>query len=336
MIEVRHLSKRYGTHLAVDDLSFSIDRGVVYGFLGPNGAGKSTTMNIMTGCLGATEGEVLIDGHNVAEEPMEAKKHIGYLPELPPLYGDMTPEEYLRFVARAKGLRREESARQIETVMEKTRIADVRKRLIRNLSKGYRQRVGIAQALLGNPEVIILDEPTVGLDPAQIIEIRELIRELGKEHTLVLSSHILSEVQAVCDSILILSKGRLVACDTAENLTKLMRGRENLRLLTRAEEETVRPIVEKVDGVESLAFAEEDGLTAVDVTPVEGQDVREALFNAFAETKVPLLELRTEKASLEDVFLELTGGEAQPEAVSASKETEAPAEVPEEKAGEES
>ena len=336
MIEVRHLSKRYGTHLAVDDLSFSIDRGVVYGFLGPNGAGKSTTMNIMTGCLGATDGEVLIDGHNVAEEPMEAKKHIGYLPELPPLYGDMTPEEYLRFVARAKGLRREESARQIETVMEKTRIADVRKRLIRNLSKGYRQRVGIAQALLGNPEVIILDEPTVGLDPAQIIEIRELIRELGKEHTLVLSSHILSEVQAVCDSILILSKGRLVACDTAENLTKLMRGRENLRLLTRAEEETVRPIVEKVDGVESLAFAEEDGLTAVDVTPVEGQDVREALFNAFAETKVPLLELRTEKASLEDVFLELTGGEAQPEAVSASKETEAPADVPEEKAGEES
>ena len=336
MIEVRHLSKRYGTHLAVDDLSFSIDRGVVYGFLGPNGAGKSTTMNIMTGCLGATEGEVLIDGHNVAEEPMEAKKHIGYLPELPPLYGDMTPEEYLRFVARAKGLRREESARQIETVMEKTRIADVRKRLIRNLSKGYRQRVGIAQALLGNPEVIILDEPTVGLDPAQIIEIRELIRELGKEHTLVLSSHILSEVQAVCDSILILSKGRLVACDTAENLTKLMRGRENLRLLTRAEEETVRPIVEKVDGVESLAFAEEDGLTAVDVTPVEGQDVREALFNAFAETKVPLLELRTEKASLEDVFLELTGGEAQPEAVSASKETEEPAEAPEEKAGEES
>lgn len=336
MIEVRHLSKRYGTHLAVDDLSFSIDRGVVYGFLGPNGAGKSTTMNIMTGCLGATEGEVLIDGHNVAEEPMEAKKHIGYLPELPPLYGDMTPEEYLRFVARAKGLRREESARQIETVMEKTRIADVRKRLIRNLSKGYRQRVGIAQALLGNPEVIILDEPTVGLDPAQIIEIRELIRELGKQHTLVLSSHILSEVQAVCDSILILSKGRLVACDTAENLTKLMRGRENLRLLTRAEEETVRPIVEKVDGVESLAFAEEDGLTAVDVTPVEGQDVREALSNAFAEAKVPLLELRTEKASLEDVFLELTGGEAQPEAVSASKETEAPAEAPEEKAGEES
>ncbi len=296
-------------------------------------------MNIMTGCLGATEGEVLIDGHNVAEEPMEAKKHIGYLPELPPLYGEMTPEEYLRFVAQAKGLRREESARQIETVMEKTRIADVKKRLIRNLSKGYRQRVGIAQALLGNPEVIILDEPTVGLDPAQIIEIRELIRELGKEHTLVLSSHILSEVQAVCDSILILSKGRLVACDTAENLTKLLKGRENLRLLTRAEEPAARAVLEKVDGMESVAFAKEDGLTAVDVTPAEGQDIREALFNAFAAAGLPLLELRTEKASLEDVFLELTGGEGQPEIASPSpaKENEEPAEAPkqEEKAGEE-
>lgn len=339
MIEVRHLSKRYGTHLAVDDLSFSIDRGVVYGFLGPNGAGKSTTMNIMTGCLGATDGEVLIDGHNVAEEPLEAKKHIGYLPELPPLYGEMTPEEYLRFVAQAKGLRREESARQIETAMEKTRIADVKKRLIRNLSKGYRQRVGIAQALLGNPEVIILDEPTVGLDPAQIIEIRELIRELGKEHTLVLSSHILSEVQAVCDSILILSKGRLVACDTAENLTKLLKGREDLRLLTRAEEPAARAVLEKVDGMESVTFAKEDGLTAVDVTQAEGQDIREALFNAFAEARLPLLELRTEKASLEDVFLELTGGEGQPEVVPASpaKENEEPAEAPkqEEKAGEE-
>ena len=336
MIEVKNLTKKYGNFEAVKNADFTINDGEVVGFLGPNGAGKSTTMNIITGYLSATSGSVSVNGYDIFEQPEEAKRHIGYLPELPPLYGEMTPEEYLRFVARAKGLRREESARQIETVMEKTRIADVRKRLIRNLSKGYRQRLGIAQALLGNPEVIILDEPTVGLDPAQIIEIRELIRELGKEHTLVLSSHILSEVQAVCDSILILSKGRLVACDTAENLTKLMRGRENLRLLTRAEEETIRPIVEKVDGVESLAFAEEDGLTAVDVTPVEGRDIREALFNAFAEAKVPLLELRTEKASLEDVFLELTGGEAQLEAATASKETEEPADVPEEKAGEES
>lgn len=336
MIEVKHLTKRYGSHTAVSDLSFTVEKGQIYGFLGPNGAGKSTTMNIMTGCLAATSGEVVIGGYDIFQDAAQAKKLIGYLPEQPPLYLDRTPREYLRFVARAKGIPEKRIPGELDRVMTVTGTLDVADRLMKNLSKGYRQRVGIAQALLGSPEVIILDEPTVGLDPAQIIEIRELIRELGKEHTLVLSSHILSEVQAVCDSILILSKGRLVACDTAENLTKLMRGRENLRLLTRAEEETVRPIVEKVDGVESLAFAEEDGLTAVDVTPVEGQDVREALFNAFAETKVPLLELRTEKASLEDVFLELTGGEAQPEAVSASKETEAPAEAPEEKAGEES
>lgn len=336
MIEVKHLTKRYGSHTAVSDLSFTVEKGQIYGFLGPNGAGKSTTMNIMTGCLAATSGEVVIGGYDIFQDAAQAKRLIGYLPEQPPLYLDRTPREYLRFVARAKGIPEKRIPGELDRVMTVTGTLDVADRLMKNLSKGYRQRVGIAQALLGNPEVIILDEPTVGLDPAQIIEIRELIRELGKEHTLVLSSHILSEVQAVCDSILILSKGRLVACDTAENLTKLMRGRENLRLLTRAEEETVRPIVEKVDGVESLAFAEEDGLTAVDVTPVEGQDVREALFNAFAETKVPLLELRTEKASLEDVFLELTGGEAQLEAASASKETEEPANVPEEKAGEES
>ena len=197
MIEVKHLTKRYGNHVAVNDLNFTIDKGKVYGFLGPNGAGKSTTMNIITGCLGATEGEVLIDGHSITEEPMQAKRLIGYLPEQPPVYMDMTPAEYLDFVARAKGIPAKERAQQIETVTEKTRIQDVRNRLIRNLSKGYRQRVGIAQALLGRPEIIILDEPTVGLDPAQIIEIRELIRELGKEHTMVLSSHILSEVHAV-------------------------------------------------------------------------------------------------------------------------------------------
>ena len=188
MIEVRHLTKRYGGHTAVSDLSFTIDKGKVYGFLGPNGAGKSTTMNIMTGCLGATEGEVLIDGHNIMDEPMKAKRLIGYLPELPPLYMDMTPREYLRFVLQAKGVPHRDWQEQLERVMDKTRITDVQKRLIRNLSKGYRQRVGIAQALIGDPEVIILDEPTVGLDPAQIIEIRELIRELGREHTLVLSA----------------------------------------------------------------------------------------------------------------------------------------------------
>ena len=230
LIEVKHLSKRYGNHLAVDDLSFSVEKGIIYGFLGPNGAGKSTTMNILTGCLGASAGEVLIDGHSIMDEPMAAKRQIGYLPEMPPLYPDMTVEEYLRFVADAKGLSGREKKGQVLSVMEKTRVTDMRKRLIKNLSKGYRQRVGIAQALLGNPEIIILDEPTVGLDPKQIIEIREMIRELGKEHTVILSSHILSEVQAVCDSILIISKGKLVACDTAENLDRLFAGENNYHM----------------------------------------------------------------------------------------------------------
>ena len=236
MIEVRHLTKKYGNHTAVSDLSFIIENGVIYGFLGPNGAGKSTTMNIITGCLGPTEGEVLVDGHSISEEPMLAKRKIGYLPEQPPLYPDMTPTEYLRFVASAKGLARSEQTQQIDQVMDKTDIRVVRDRLIRNFSKGFRQRVGIAQALLGNPEVIILDEPTVGLDPAQIIEIRDLIRELGKNHTIILSSHILSEVQTVCDSIMIISDGHLVASDTPENLTRLFAGTTTLHLAVKGGE----------------------------------------------------------------------------------------------------
>ena len=315
MIEVRHLTKRYGGHTAVSDLSFTIDKGRVYGFLGPNGAGKSTTMNIMTGCLGATEGEVLIDGHNIMDEPMKAKKLIGYLPELPPLYMDMTPREYLRFVLQAKGVPHREWQEQLERVMDKTRITDVQNRLIRNLSKGYRQRVGIAQALIGDPEVIILDEPTVGLDPAQIIEIRELIRELGKEHTLVLSSHILSEVQAVCDSIMIISKGRLVASDTPENLTALLAGASTLELEIRATEDEVRTILGKVENVADVTFSqgEEDAVHAA-VTPQGGADIREAVFNAFAAAGRPLLEMRRSKASLEDVFMELTQAEDAPQA----------------------
>lgn len=315
MIEVRHLSKRYGTHLAVDDLSFSIDRGVVYGFLGPNGAGKSTTMNIMTGCLGATEGEVLIDGHNVAEEPMEAKKHIGYLPELPPLYGEMTPEEYLRFVAQAKGLRREESARQIETVMEKTRIADVKKRLIRDLSKGYRQRVGIAQALLGSPELIILDEPTVGLDPAQVIEIRNLIRELGKAHTVILSSHILSEVQAVCQQVLILSKGRLVAVGSPEQLGETLNPGSRLHATAQGETDTVLAAVRSVPGIcrveqESAA----DGQVTFTAESEDAADRRAAVSRALTEAGCTVLALAAENRSLEEVFLALTEKAPEPQA----------------------
>ncbi len=310
LIEVSHLTKRYGGHTAVSDLSFTIEKGRIYGFLGPNGAGKSTTMNILTGCLGATEGEVRIDGHDIFEEPMAAKRKIGYLPELPPLYTEMTTEEYLRFVLQAKGVRRSEWESQLRSVMEKTKLFDVRGRLIGSLSKGYRQRVGIAQALLGNPEVIILDEPTVGLDPAQIIEIREMIRALGRDHTVVLSSHILSEVQAVCDHIMIIAHGKLVASDTAENLTNLLSGGMTVELEALGSESEVRAVLDGLDGVAGAAYVPgEDGTTRVTLTPAEGVDPREAIFKRFAMSDVPLIELRKDKATLEDVFLELTQSE---------------------------
>lgn len=220
MIEVSHLTKRYVAHTAVEDLSFTVPDGGVYGLLGPNGAGKTTTMNIMTGCLAATSGTVSIGGYDIFEDEREAKRRLGYLPELPPLYMDSTPAEYLDFVARAKGLAGDELKRSVRRVLAETHTNDVANRLMRNLSKGYRQRVGIAQALLGSPEAVILDEPTVGLDPRQIIEIRDLIHELGEQRTVILSSHILSEVQAVCGTVLIISRGRLVACDTPENLER--------------------------------------------------------------------------------------------------------------------
>lgn len=316
MIEVSHLTKRYGGgsagsgHTAVDDLSFTIEKGVIYGLLGPNGAGKSTTMNIITGCLGATEGMVRVGGHSIVDEPMEAKRLIGYLPEQPPLYMDMTPKEYLRFVAQAKGIPHKEWNSQLHAVMEKTRIVDVQDRLIRNLSKGYKQRVGIAQALLGSPEIIILDEPTVGLDPAQIIEIRELIRELGRDHTIVLSSHILSEVQAVCDHIMIISRGRLVASDTPENLTTLFAGTTTIRLEILGGERAVRDVLAKVEGVEIAALtASEDGTIRCELTQTTENDVRAALFRAFAAAELPIVEMNRVRASLEDVFLELTTGD---------------------------
>lgn len=311
MIEVKNLTKRYGNHTAVSDLTFTIKKGVIYGFLGPNGAGKSTTMNIITGCLGATEGEVLVDGHSISEEPMLAKKLIGYLPEQPPLYTDMTPLEYLTFVASAKHIPRSEQTKQINEVMDKAGIQDVRNRLIRNLSKGYRQRVGIAQALLGNPEIIILDEPTVGLDPAQIIEIRDLIRQLGKNHTIILSSHILSEVQAVCDSIMIISNGKLVASDTPENLTRLFAGTTTLHVEAKGDLEIVRRILSGVEHIEDITIGPDDGqdLIVADLKPEEGADIREDIFMAFAEAKIPLLEMKSVRASLEEVFLELTQGD---------------------------
>ena len=252
MIQVSHLTKRYGEHTAVSDLSFQIEKGQIYGLLGPNGAGKSTTMNIMTGCLAATSGQVTVGGWDIFEDAAKAKKLLGYLPERPPLYLDRTPSEYLTFVGRAKGLAGAELEYQLSYVMEVTRITDVSHRLIKNLSKGYQQRVGIAQALLGNPEVIILDEPTVGLDPKQIIEIRTLIHQLGQERTVILSSHILSEVRAVCQTILILSKGRLVACDTPENLERRFAGAATVELTAEAGQEEVRRLLAVLPGIVRL------------------------------------------------------------------------------------
>ena len=309
MIEVSHLTKRYGSQLALDDLSFTIPEGQIYGLLGPNGAGKSTTMNILTGCLAATSGRVRIDGVDIFEDPMAAKKHLGYLPELPPLYMDRTPEEYLRFVARAKGIG--EVRGELERVMALTQITDVKDRLIRNLSKGYRQRVGIAQAILGDPDIIILDEPTVGLDPRQITEIRELIQKLGENKTVILSSHILSEVQAVCDSILILSRGKLVACDTPDNLERLLTGGTALELEADTQPERLEKLLGNLPGVTGLTVGETAGKHAwarLETGKGNLETLSKAVFFRLCEEKLPLLRLTPAKASLEDIFLELTGG----------------------------
>lgn len=317
MIEVEHLTKRYGDLTAVDDLSFQIEDGHIYGFLGPNGAGKSTTMNIMTGCLSPTQGHVRIDGYDIFEDADKAKKRIGYLPEQPPLYMNDTPEEYLRFVGEAKGLRGAELEEQLQAVMERTKIQDVRGRRISALSKGYKQRVGIAQALLGDPGVIILDEPTVGLDPLQIIEIRDLIRELGQTHTVLLSSHILSEVQALCEKILILSKGRLVAFDQPQDLEKRMLLPNEIHLIAEAAVEEVRDILSEVESFPQ-ASVEPDGEGHTVVQLKTGREdiyaLSRALFFAFAGRNRALLEMRLRKADLEDIFIELTeNGQTQEE-----------------------
>lgn len=309
MIEVKNLVKKYGDHTAVDHLSFTVEKGQIYGFLGPNGAGKSTTMNIMTGYLGATDGEVLINGHDILKEPQAAKKSIGYLPELPPLYMDMTVMEYLKFSAELKKIKKEDREQEIEKALKLVKLADVQDRLIKNLSKGYKQRVGLAQAILGFPEIIILDEPTVGLDPKQIIEIRELIRELAKEHTVIFSSHILAEIREVCDYIMIISKGKLVASDTPEHLEELMNGSDTIHIETRAEEETVREILSGLKDIEDVTYTQENEILKAEVKTKERKDIREVIFSAFAEAKCPLLTLQKTTVSLEEVFLELTGGQ---------------------------
>lgn len=307
MIEVNNLVKRYGNHLAVDHLSFQVEPGKIYGFLGPNGAGKSTTMNIMTGYIAPTEGTVTINGYDIVKDPEEAKKCIGYLPEIPPLYQEMTVKEYLKFVAELKKIKGEKKEAQIQEVMDMTMIADMAERLIRNLSKGYKQRVGLAQAILGYPEVIILDEPTVGLDPKQIIEIRELIKKLSEKHTIILSSHILSEVQAVCDEIMIISKGKLVACDTPEGLTSLKNGSATLEVHILGEAEKAERVIQTIPGVMHYTMCEshEKGCVKAVIETDAKEDIRVELFYALANEKLPILSMNRLEKTLEDIFLEL-------------------------------
>ena len=311
MIEVSNLVKKYGDHTAVDHLSFQIEKGKIYGFLGPNGAGKSTTMNMITGYIASTEGKVMIDGHDILEEPEEAKKCIGYLPELPPLYFDMTVLEYMKFAADLKKIPKKDKDKQIKEVMDMVKITDMKDRLIKNLSKGYRQRVGLAQAILGYPEVIILDEPTVGLDPKQIIEIRDLIKSLKQKHTVILSSHILSEVRAVCDYVLIISHGKLVASDTPDNLERLAAGSNSLLMMVKGEKDTIRKTLESIEGVTGveMSYDSDEQLWKVKVSIEENTDIREKVFYAMAKANCPIYEMQVKRVSLEDVFLELTEGE---------------------------
>ena len=328
MIEVRDLVKRYGAHLAVDHLSFSVPDGQIFGFLGPNGAGKSTTMNIMTGYLGATEGEVLVDGHSITGEPELVKRSVGYLPELPPLYMDMTCEEYLLFAAALKKVPRKDRNSQVDRVMEMTGTMTVRGRLIRNLSKGYRQRVGLAQALLGFPKVLILDEPTVGLDPKQILEIRTLIRSLSKNHTILLSSHILSEVQEVCDHLLIIHHGRKVACGAPDELERELADEPTLELTLRGTDSQARAMLAGVPSVAALSPlpTREENAVSYRLEQATGADIREDLFHACAQAGLPILALRRDALTLEDIFLRLTSDDpGQQPGVSRTPDTSAAA-----------
>ncbi len=314
MIEVKNLVKRYGDVEAVRDVSFTVQKGMIYGFLGPNGAGKSTTMNIITGTLAATEGEVTVNGCDIYEDPIGAKSAVGYLPEQPPLYPDMTPNEYLAFVGEARGLRGDKLWDAVDRAVEKTGLGEYADRLIKNLSKGYRQRVGIAQAILADPEIVILDEPTVGLDPRQIIEIRELIRRLGRDHTVILSSHILTEISAVCDYVIIIAHGKIVASDTLENLTKRYEGKNYIDLTVRGDEASVRRAVESIPGVGEITVDPKPlGQLHVRIAADSSADIREDVFFRFADARMPILSMEYEEVTLEKVFLELTGEKADSE-----------------------
>lgn len=309
MIEVQNLTKRYGNHVALNNLSFKVEKGEILGFLGPNGAGKSTTMNIITGYLSATEGEATIDGIDILKNPIEAKKKIGYLPEFPPLYTDMTVKEYLLFVCKLKKVAKGEVADTISRVTNLVKINDVEGRLIKNLSKGYKQRVGLAQALVGNPDVLILDEPTVGLDPKQIIEIRNLVKDLSKQHTVILSSHILSEVSAVCDRVMIINKGNLVASDTPENLSKRINQTNKLNMRIKGPKNDVLNAIKSIEGIK---FAEierirEQGTVDLVIEAEEGIDIRESIFNVCRDNNYAILLMKSVDMTLEDIFLQVTG-----------------------------
>lgn len=311
LIEVKNLTKKYGDHTAVDHLSFQVEEGQIYGFLGPNGAGKSTTMNMITGYIASTEGTVVINGHDILEEPEEAKKDIGYLPEQPPLYMDMTVIEYLRLAAELKKVPKKDREDMIADIMDTVQLTHMKDRLIKNLSKGYKQRTGLAQALMGYPEVIILDEPTVGLDPKQIIEIRDLIKGLKQKHTVILSSHILSEVRAVCDYVLIISHGKLVASDTPDNLERLAAGSNSLLMKVKGEKDTIRKALETIEGVTGveMSYDSDEKLWKTKLSIQENVDIREKVFYAMAKANCPIYEMQVKRVSLEDVFLELTEGE---------------------------
>ena len=307
MIEVQHLTKRYARITAVEDVTFRVERGEILGFLGPNGAGKTTTMRILTGFMPASEGSAVVAGFDVFDQPLEAKRRTGYLPESPPLYPDMTVRQYLDFVARIKGVPARERRARVDGAMERTRVADVRDRHCGKLSKGYRQRVGLAQAILHNPEVLILDEPTAGLDPKQIIETRELIKSLAGDHTVILSTHILPEVSQTCQRVIIINKGRVVAVDSPANLTRRLRGSEMLYVQIDAAGGDARSALERLPGVTRVAEMDrhDDGV-GFEIETSRGHDIRRELARVVVNQGWGLLELRSSGMSLEQIFLHLT------------------------------
>ena len=313
MIEIRNLTKKYGNHIAVDDISLDIKPGKVYGFLGPNGAGKSTTMNIITGYLAPTSGEVKIDGHDIYKEPEEAKACIGYLPEIPPLYVDMKVEEYLEFVAELKKVSKADIKKEVERVINLTQINDVSHRIINNLSKGYRQRVGMAQAIIGSPKIIILDEPTVGLDPNQIKEVRDLIKSLAGDHTVILSSHILSEISETCSHVFIINKGKIIANNSIETLSNYFNSKQVLEIVAKGDLNKCKEVIEKIEDIESVSVENgtEEGTINITVTAHYSKDVREDVSLALSSEKISIFEMKEDVKSLEDVFLQLTNEEGE-------------------------